>query len=68
MGYGKIILDLGLYKAKQLGLKQVLIMCEDSNIGSIRIIEQNKGVFIERYKLKVEGKDTYIRKYNIDLE
>ena len=48
-GYGKEILRLGLKKAKLLGLKKVLITCNETNIGSRKIIESNGGVFENRY-------------------
>jgi predicted acetyltransferase len=44
-GYGKKILALALKKAKQLGIKKVLITCEATNIGSKKIIEANGGIF-----------------------
>src|SRR5579884_1529809 len=42
-GYGKEILRLGLEKAKALGLKRVLLTCDENNIGSKKIIEYNGG-------------------------
>lgn len=65
IGYGKLILQLGLYEARQIGLNQVLIMCDERNIGSIKVIEANYGLLVDRYILKIEGKDTYVRKYCI---
>jgi len=44
MGYGKKILELSLSKAKKLGLSRVLITCDDSNIASRKIIEENGGI------------------------
>lgn len=44
-GYGTLLLKLGLEKAKELGLKdKVLIICDDDNIGSYKIIEKNGGI------------------------
>lgn len=42
-GFGTEILRLGLIEAAELGLKEVLITCDDDNLGSIRIIERNGG-------------------------
>jgi len=44
-GYGKLILKLGLEKAKEMGLEKVLLTCDITNIGSRKIIEANGGVF-----------------------
>lgn len=44
MGYGKAILKLALLEAKKLGLKKILVTCDEGNIGSQKIIEANKGI------------------------
>jgi len=44
-GYGTKILELGLKKAKQLGIKNILVTCDKDNKGSIKIIEKNHGKF-----------------------
>lgn len=44
MGYGKVILKLALLEAKKLGLTKILITCDDDNVGSQKIIEENGGV------------------------
>ncbi len=44
-GYGMTILKLALEKAARINLDKVLIMCDDDNIASQRIIENNGGVF-----------------------
>lgn len=41
--YGSKILKLALEKAKERGLEKVLVTCDDTNIGSRKIIEKNKG-------------------------
>lgn len=43
-GYGKTILKLALTKAKDLGLQQVLITCDETNEASKKIIELNGGI------------------------
>jgi predicted acetyltransferase len=43
-GYGKELLKMGLAKAKELGIAQVRITCDETNIGSRKIIEVNGGV------------------------
>lgn len=44
-GYGTETLRLTLEKAKELGLDKVLITCNFDNIGSIKVIENNGGIF-----------------------
>lgn len=43
-GYGKKILELALPRARQLGISEILVTCNETNIGSRKIIEANKGV------------------------
>jgi predicted acetyltransferase len=44
LGYGNKILSLGLQEARKIGLKKVLITCDEDNSGSRKIIESNGGV------------------------
>lgn len=44
-GYGTRILELGLLKAKELGLKKVLLTCSEGNTPSEKIILANGGVY-----------------------
>ena len=43
-GYGKKILELALEEAKKLGIDNVLITCDVTNIPSKKVIEANGGV------------------------
>lgn len=43
-GYGKQILKLALATAKSLGIKKALLTCDETNIGSAKIIESNGGI------------------------
>lgn len=65
MGYGKNILKLALPKAKELELGKVLITCDETNIGSRKIIETNGGI-LENELLIEEGKPKK-RRYWITL-
>lgn len=47
-GYGTKILELGLEKARELGLEEVIVTCAVGNDGSRKIIERNRGMLIER--------------------
>lgn len=57
-GYGTRILELALLKAKQIGITKALVTCDESNIGSQKIIEKNGGIFEDKvmsdgeYKLR----------------
>jgi len=53
-GYGKKILELGLHKAKTLGIENALITCDVGNIPSKKIIEANGGV-MENKVMSDEG-------------
>ena len=64
-GYGKTILKLGMEKAKSLGLDKLLITCNYDNVGSIKIIESNGGVF--ESEVFCESKNTLLRRYWIEL-
>ncbi len=44
-GYGTEILRLGLEKARESGLRRVLVTCDEDNIASKKIIEHNGGMF-----------------------
>jgi len=46
-GFGTLMLRLGIRKAKALGIKKILIMCNQSNRGSRRIIEANGGKYLD---------------------
>ncbi|MBD3331077.1 GNAT family N-acetyltransferase [Candidatus Peregrinibacteria bacterium] len=58
-GYGTKILELGLIKAKELGLQEVLLTCYESNIASKKIIEKNKGKFQDKVYDEGESKLKY---------
>jgi predicted acetyltransferase len=64
-GLGKLIARLGLEKARLLGLRQVLITCDDDNIASTKIIETLGGVLED--KIHVEGHPALIRRYWVTL-
>jgi len=42
-GYGTELLRLGLEKARERGLERVLLTCDETNIGSRKLIEANGG-------------------------
>lgn len=40
-GYGTLMLKLALEKARNMGLKRVLITCDEKNVASARVMEKN---------------------------
>lgn len=65
-GYGTAILRLALEEVGKLGLKKVLVTCDDDNIASAKIIEKNGGKFQD--KVKLDERDAPTRRYWIDIE
>ena len=64
-GYGKEILHLGLAEARQIGLKRVLVTCDENNIGSKKVIESNGGQF--ENAVEVNGSPILKLRYWIDV-
>lgn len=50
-GVAKEMLRLALPIARTIGLTEVLITCDDTNVASIRVIERNGGVLRETKRL-----------------
>ena len=65
-GYGTKMLAFALVKAKELGLTKVLVSCEINNIGSSKVIENNKGIYENDYYDKLINKT--FKRYWINLE
>ena len=64
-GYGYEILRLGLEKARLVGLRRALVTCDETNIGSKKIIEHNGGIF--ENTSEVPGSPVKKLRYWIDL-
>jgi predicted acetyltransferase len=64
-GYGTLILELTLKRARSLGLSRVLLTCDTDNIGSVRIIEKNGGELSGKATSRKSGKQ--ISQYWIEL-
>ena len=64
-GYGTLILELTLEKARLLGLARVMVTCDYDNIGSTHIIEKNGGVFSGQAVSPRSGKQ--VKRYWITL-
>ena len=64
-GYGTAILALTLEKARQFGLRRVLVTCDDNNIASAKIIEKNGGILEDKYSN--DKLEQHKRRYWIEL-
>jgi predicted acetyltransferase len=65
MGYGKAQLGLGLQKAREIGLKRVLVTCDENNIASQKVIEYHGGQL--ENAILIEGSPVRKLRYWIDL-
>ena len=65
-GYGTIILNCALKKAKEIGLAKVLLTCREENIVSSKVIEKNGGVYENDYYDEV--KNITFKRYWINLK
>ena len=66
-GYGKEILRLGLEKARYLiEDEKILITCDDTNIGSYKVIEANGGILENKVENEDQGEKFLTRRYWIN--
>lgn len=63
-GYATTLLALALEKAKGLGIQKALVVCDESNVGSEKIIIKNGGTPDSNY-IEEDGK--IIKRYWIEL-
>ena len=66
-GYGSLLLKLALEKAGEIGIKEVLVTCNDENIGSYRVMEKNGFTLKDKIENKIDGKDIITRRYTKTL-
>lgn len=64
-GYATEILRLGVDLAKDLGFEKLLLVCDDDNIASEKVILKNGGVF--ENKLFDEEENVFVKRFWIDL-
>ena len=62
-GMGTLMLRLALEKAKDLGLEQVLITCDDQNLASSRVMEKNGCVLRDKIENIIDEKRILTRRY-----
>lgn len=63
-GYATAILEQSLQKTRELGLKRVLVVCDEGNIGSEKTIVKNGGVFESEF---IEEDGNVVRRFWIEL-
>ena len=59
-GHGTLICKLGIEQVRLLGISDILITCDDDNIGSAKIIEANGGFLRDRVD---NGRGVLTRRY-----
>ena len=64
-GLDTLQLGLGLEKARELGLKRVLLTCDHDNTRSARVIEGNGGIL--ENEIQLPGNEGLTRRYLIQL-
>jgi predicted acetyltransferase len=64
-GHGTTLLRLTLEKAREMGLREALVMCRKANVASARVIERNSGVLLGECTRATDG-ETILR-YGISL-
>ncbi len=65
-GYATLMLKYALEKARQMGLRRVLVTCDKTNIASQRVIQKNGGV-LESESFSKQA-DRVTQRYWIELE
>jgi len=64
-GYGTVLLRMGLELACERGLQRVLLTCDETNLGSRKVIEKNGGQL--ENAVAVEGQTALKLRYWINL-
>lgn len=59
-GYGSLILGLGIEQARKRHIGDILVTCDEDNIGSAKVIENNGGVLLDRID---NGRGVLTRRY-----
>jgi predicted acetyltransferase len=65
-GYSTVLLRMGLEKAREWGLHRVLLTCDETNIASRKVIENNGGQ--SENSVQVEGQTVLKMRYWINLD
>jgi len=63
MGYGRKIVEMMLEKIHHMGVGEILLTCEETNIGSQKILEKLKPVRVEKADVMLNNRLTPIKRY-----
>lgn len=63
-GYATKLLSLSLEKARELGIKKVLVVCDKTNLGSLKVITNNNGIPDSDF---VEDDGNIVKRFWIEL-
>lgn len=66
-GYGSYMLKLGLEKAREIGISKVLITCNDDNLRSSKVMENNNMILQDKIENNIDGKKILTRRYWKDI-
>lgn len=64
-GYGSRQLKLLLFEAYLLCIDKALITCDDTNLGSARVIEKNGGILLDTTENLINEEPRLIRRYHV---
>jgi len=62
-GYGEKIGRMAVRKVYKMGIRDLLLTCEETNIPSQKILERFKPIRVEKDEVMLNGKNTLIRRY-----
>lgn len=62
-GFDTLMLELALVEAKKIGLSEILITCDDDNVGSARVMEKNGFAFCDKVENTFNGENIITRRY-----
>lgn len=67
-GYGTLLLKLALEKARERGITDIMITCNDDNYGSAKVMENNGMVLMDKIENNIDGKTIITRRYILNME
>lgn len=64
-GFAQQAVAMVFPEARARGLAEVLITCDDDNLGSIKVIERNHGRLVD--KIQIKGREVLTRRYLVSV-
>lgn len=62
-GYGTLMLGMALARARDMGLQRVLVTCDDDNLPSARVLENNGFLLHDKVEHIIGGQPVITRRY-----